>query len=164
MNSVARTAIIIGLVASQASAATANNNRKLRGRALEGECEGIGNGTWRPSPGCKGAVWCFNNGPFFLYPCEDDQLYDEDSGACRSATTVTCRNSWSSIVAVSDAVKGALDDNEDVGEGNNDEGDKDKRMCDNDAEKRAFKACKKNNCVHGDEACKTKCREDSCEW
>mmetsp|Transcript_2831 Transcript_2831/g.6554 ORF Transcript_2831/g.6554 Transcript_2831/m.6554 type:complete len:152 (-) Transcript_2831:259-714(-) len=151
MKSIARTAIILGLVATTQVAAT---SQKLRGRNLEGECEGVENGAWVPSPGCRGAAWCFGGGPYFLYPCSEDKRYDEKSGGCLPANEVECVT-WASLnAAVSDAVSDALDtiqpDNI--------------RKCNTDEEKAAYKACKKANCLQGDEDCKAECRNDHCEW
>ena len=153
MKFIARTAIILGLVATTQAAAT---SQKLRGRNLEGECEGVENGVWVPSPGCRGAVWCFDGGPYFLYPCSEDKRYDEESGGCIPADQVTCgRQPWASLNSpVSDAVSDALDtiqpDNI--------------RRCNTDEEKAAYKACKRENCVQGDDDCKADCRDQHCEW
>ena len=157
MKSIASAAIIIGFVAAQAAA----TSQKLRGRNLEGECEGVGNGVWVPTPGCKGAVFCFQDGPFFLYPCSDDKRYDEAFGGCRPAAVVTCsRQPWASIYTiVSDAVSDALD--------NVDQTATNIRRCDTYEEKLAFKECKRDNCekdADDVDKCKADCRTKHCGW
>ena len=101
-------AIVISLAASGVAAVAAANNKKrqLRGgnpiqqhRSLEGECVGIPNGQWRPTPGCHGAALCMNDEEFFLYPCNEEEgfLYDEARGGCAPKAEVTCKVGWESI-------------------------------------------------------------------
>ena len=97
------TAIAIGLATS---GVTTNESKQLRGgkanqqhRALEGECVGVPDGEWRPTPGCHGAALCIGEATFFLYPCNEEEgfLYDEAMGGCAPAAEVTCNVGWESI-------------------------------------------------------------------
>ena len=101
-------AIVISLAASGVAAVAAAHNKKrqLRGRntnqqhrSLEGECVGVPNGQWRPTPGCHGAALCMNDEEFFLYPCNEEEgfLYDEARGGCAPKAEVTCNVGWESI-------------------------------------------------------------------
>ena len=101
-------AIVISLAASGVAAVAAANNKKsqLRGgnanqqhRSLEGECVGVPNGQWRPTPGCHGAALCMNDEEFFLYPCNEEEgfLYDEARGGCAPKAEVKCNVGWESI-------------------------------------------------------------------
>lgn len=146
--------IAILLAVSQVSAAAKPDNKsKLRGRSLEAECIGVPNGSWKSSPGCIGAIWCYNDGPFHLYPCEEGQRYDEEKGGCRPRELVSCTRPWASLGIASDAP-----------EEEDEEDDKEERRCNTAEEKAAYKMCKKTNCTQGDVECKETCRNDNCNW
>jgi hypothetical protein len=192
-------AIVISLAASGSAAAAAANYKKkqLRGananqqhRSLEGECTGVPNGEWRPTPGCHGAALCMNGEEFFLYPCNEEEgfLYDEARGGCAPKAEVKCSIGWDSIgvqaveigdvtdgetvdadadVGDADGQENTIEDSEEVTGDNADVADKkEKRICNTLQEKTYFKACKKTHCVGLRdellEECKEKCREQEC--
>ena len=191
------TAIAIGLATS---GVTTNESKQLRGgkanqqhRALEGECVGVPDGEWRPTPGCHGAALCIGEATFFLYPCNEEEgfLYDEAMGGCAPAAGVTCTVGWQSIgldagnvedgeagdeeatggdaegdTVASDGTEATSDAN--AAESVDDTVEKVKRMCNTLEEKTYFKACKKANCVGLRDAelevCKEECRVKECTY
>ena len=93
-------AIVIGLATSGVTVAALRGGKaNQQHRALEGECVGVPDGEWRPTPGCHGAALCIGESTFFLYPCNEEEgyLYDETMGGCAPAAGVTCTVGWESI-------------------------------------------------------------------
>lgn len=130
MKSAVTSAIVISLAASGVAAVAAAHNKKrqLRGgnpnqqhRSLEGECVGVPNGQWRPTPGCHGAALCMNDEEFFLYPCNEEEgfLYDEARGGCAPKAEVVCKVGWESIGVEGDSAgDGETGDGEGVSDAN----------------------------------------------
>ena len=180
-------AVLLGsIVTPQAESASARN---LRGnRQLEGECIGIEDGLWRPSPGCKGGAYCSEGLPFYLHSCgppryQEGFLFDEASQSCRPAEIAKCNRPWYSIgLIVNEALESDAEQNtevtgvsEEVAEEESDEREEtntnlklhdmlEARMCETEDEKSKFKQCKRTMCRKEDLECRENCRKESCNW